>query len=571
MPRIRLLPENVVNKIAAGEVIQRPASVVKELLENAVDAEATQISVSVENGGISLIVCEDNGVGMDERDLPLAIQRHATSKIYDIVDMERVRSYGFRGEALAAISSVSKLEIISRTRDLLRGMRLYAEGGKIITLEPVATKPGTIVIVKDLFFNVPARKKFLKSESYETGRIIEEWVRVAIPNYQIGMTLTVDGKQKYVLHGCRSAGERISGIFGRMFFATLIPVEHSAPNLKIRGYISVPEATRKSKPIQYMFVNGRYFQDISIHNYIYRGYGSLLGDNHHPSFILFFEVPPEHVDVNVHPQKLEVALKDKTLICHITEYAIKYALGRIPTIDFRYAEMDQAIRKINIESAVGGMVTITSSAPPQQTQYLILQHEEKKSAHDVRIIHQLFDKYILAEVDGKMILVDQHQAHIRIIYEKYLFYIASKKEIPKKEELCVVSMSGSHLARILSMKEALMNFGFDIEQFGKDALAIHSYPDVGDASPSQEIISRLVELLGDDNPGKISPDDLVLHLAIAQSTPYGKSLSHHEMKYLVEELLTTSAPEISPTGKKIIHVLSSEDIDAFFKVRSHMR
>lgn len=583
---IRILPESVASKIAAGEVILRASSVVKELLENSCDAEATAINVKVKNGGLDYIIVEDNGVGMSERDLPLSIQRHATSKIRDIEDIYKIRTYGFRGEALSAIASVSKMEIISRMRGEMYGHRLVVEASKIIRMEKVSASVGTTLIVRDIFFNAPVRRNFVRSIQSETFKIIEECIRIALPNVSKSIKLAIDGRVRLQVLPSESYGARILEIFGREFFSSLLFEDQTIGDIRICGYFISPEFLRKTKPPQYIFLNGRYIQDISIKNYVYKAYENLLHDKYHPAFFLFIDMPSSEVDINVHPAKIEVLIKNKVTLCRLIEMVARRALGRLPAIDFNFEELTKKIethRKSSFSQEQFPEQLSTNTIPQEIPSNSIEKNKKEKNPEELKVlvenplphlpfekttliqgVLQLFNSYILAIVNDEVLLVDQNKAHEKILYERYLKVGLSPQKVKELEnEVKIVYLSEDAVEKLMSFKDLLSEFGIEYEQLGKNAIMVYSYPQ----DPANEDIPEMIEFLSKEFLGlrDYDKEEVLIKLARSNAVKPGSKLTDVQMRYIVLELLKTTRPNVSIDSKTTFIKLAKENLDDLMK------
>ena len=568
MARIRRLPDRLVNRIAAGEVVERPASVVKELVENALDAGATRITVTMEEGGRRLVLVEDDGHGMDAEELPLALERHATSKLAD-ERLVTIHTLGFRGEALPSIAAVARLAITSRTPAADGAWRIRAEAGRVAPVEPAAGAPGTRVEVRDLFFNLPARLKFLKSERSENGAALEVVRRLAMAAPRVAFRLFQDGRRMLDLDavseepGEEAVLSRIAPLLGRDFAAAALRVEAERDGIRLVGYAGLPTLSRNHGRHQYLFVNGRPVQDPLLRGCLRAAYSDLLFRDRQPVAALFLRLPPERVDVNVHPQKSEVRFREPECVRGLVIGALKRALAEH---GHRSAATVTAAALGPLPGAAPGRVAVRAAPAPRQEALTGLAEapagfdavaaavavqapgsaeEEPAPGPLGRARAQILDSYILAETDDGLVIVDQHAAHERIVYERLK---AQLREGGIARQLLlvpeVVELEAGERAVLVEHRQALEELGILLEPFGGDAVIVREVPALlGEAG------GRLAELLRDvaqelESCGEAlslreSLERVLATLACHGSIRAGRRLSVAEMDALLRQIEQT--------------------------------
>ncbi len=592
---IKLLPENIANQIAAGEVVQRPASAVKELLENAIDASATQISLIVKEGGKSLIQVIDNGKGMSETDARLCFERHATSKISTIDDLFAITTKGFRGEALAAIASVTQVELKTKTQDSTTGTSILIDGGTFVSQEPCQTMQGTSVCIKNLFFNVPARRNFLKDDTVELRHIIDEFERVALAHPEISFKLHSNTNEVYNLQKSTLIN-RIIALLGNTLKDKLVAVNEESPTITIRGYVGTPASAKKRRGSQYFFVNNRFIKNGYLHHAIMGAYEQLIPSDEFPAYFLFIEVPPNTIDVNIHPTKTEVKFEDEKNLYAILKASVKRALGKnnlAPSIDFDVEQIiefnygtktDIKTPQIQINPGYNPFAekkVITNSnwqslyqdylkpenenALPQQDENLF--HEEAVHFKVPEKFFQLQSKYIAAVYENGILLIDQQRAHERILYEHYKK--SFQQHLPSQQELfpLTIELSSSDMILLNELNEDLKKLGFDIIPFGKDTVVIQGVPADLSALNSTEVLHGLLENYKLNNLDvKLDRNENICR-SLAKNTciKYGKELQPEEMKLLMEHLFACQNHSFSPVGSVVYTQISLYEIDKLFK------
>jgi DNA mismatch repair protein MutL len=612
---IQLLPDSVANQIAAGEVIQRPASVVKELVENAIDAGATQIKVNIKDAGRTLIQITDNGCGMSDTDARMAFERHATSKIKTASDIFAIRTMGFRGEALASIAAIAEVELRTKEHDQDLGTFIHISGSNIIAQEPVSCDSGTNFQIKNLFFNVPARRKFLKSNPAELKHIINEIQRIALANSDISISLYHNGSAIYELNGSNKR-VRIVSIFGKNINQNLIPIETETSLVKISGFIGQPKHARKMFGEQFFFVNQRYIKHPYFHRAIMQAYEKILPPDAIPSYFIYFDMNPADIDVNIHPTKTEIKFENEQAVWQILHASVREALGKfniVPSIDFdqagsvdipmplrdysdvhtpeikinpaynpfeqtgstkNYSGTDRSftptpIQRTNLsnwQSLYKGLEPDYSSQPEalpdEPVQFRIEEQQTAKSSV------QFKNKYILTPVKSGLMVIDQKRAHERILYER-LMQVIESHEVASQQQLFpeTFELNASDATLLTSILPELRALGFDVRDFGKNSFIINGTPGVLHTSSPVEIIESLLEEFKNSpvNLQEKARETVAISLAQASSIQYGQALKPAEISELIDNLFACKTPNFSPKGKKILSIMPLEDFEKLLK------
>jgi DNA mismatch repair protein MutL len=616
---IKLLPDSVANQIAAGEVVQRPASVVKELMENSIDAGATEIKLIVKDAGRTLIQVTDNGHGMSETDARMCFERHATSKISDAKDLFALRTMGFRGEALASVASVARVELKTRQEQNTLGTEIIMEGSKLDSQNPCNCAKGTTVAVKNLFFNTPARRNFLKSDNVEKTHIYNEFSRVALAYPEISFSY-YHNNQLTTQTTAGNLNNRIVQLFGNSYKSRLIPINESTQIANIQGFVLKPEYAKKTRGEQYFFVNKRYIRSPYLNHAVEYAFSELIPDDAYPSFYIFLEIDPAQIDVNVHPTKTEIKFQDEKLLYQIIRATVKRSLGRfniVPTLDFeRETAFDDAsfdknkpvtppvikidpdynpfgsssqsssqtgknlTQRANIKNweklYQGNLETENSEKaeagfPGSQTEQTIISPDWNKSAEKQqgkKFMH-LHGRYILTSIKSGLMLIDQQRAHERILFEKHLKMLENKKRSSQTllypENIKLMETDAEMLREIKSEIAAL---GFEISELGKNTFVINSIPaDLPENENLQKVIESILE-----NFKKNSVDvkldtrvNLARSLAKSLSVKYGKTMTEEEMNALADELFSCDMPYQTPSGKPTLSTLSQDELADKFK------
>ena len=588
---IQLLPESTANQIAAGEVVQRPASVVKELLENAVDAGSTEIKLFIKNGGCTHIQVDDNGTGMNAFDARMCWERHATSKITKAGDLYNLNTLGFRGEALASIASVSEVEMRTKSGEESVGTRIVINAGTVETQENTATNQGTSITVKNLFYNIPARKNFLKSIAVETKHIFEEYQRIALAYPALSFEFYNQDKNLSKLRG-GNLKHRIADLFS-VKEENLIDASEQTEIVGITGYIGSPTIAKRTRGSQYLFANGRFIKDAYLNHAISSAYGSLLEEKTYPFFVLFLNVDPGKIDVNIHPTKHEVKFEDGRHVYTLLQSVIKKTLG-VHFVMPTQAQLHNAIepplhREYNPSlkttepnvrfnpfetpkqrtSTEWEKLDELLNTPVQQVQQRDIFNETPADKHEEnRIftdIFQIENAFIITKIDGELCIINQHRAHAQILYERY----TENQQIASQQLLFprTIAMSKADLSLYFEMKDEINALGFDTSEFGKDAIIINGLPSELSKVDGADIV---VQILDDFKTNfqdlKIAKKD-ALRQATAKNAAIkaGKALSEAEMSNLVSDLLQCKQYTNNNAGKAIIVKLTKSSLERFFQ------
>jgi DNA mismatch repair protein MutL len=617
MPKdiIRQLPDSVANQIAAGEVIQRPASVVKELMENAIDAGAGKVQVIIKEAGRKLIQVIDDGKGMSEVDARMAFERHATSKISKAEDLFYVRTKGFRGEALASIAAVAQVELKTRQSDMNVGTRLLIEGSKVLAQEACSASTGSSLAVKNLFFNIPARRKFLKTDSTELRNIIEEFQRVALAHPDIAFQLFKDDESELFNLRAGTLRQRIVGLMGSNYDQRLVPVKEVTDVVGIHGFVGKPEFAKRSKGEQYLFLNDRFIKNGYLHHAIQSAFGELLPSGDHPSYFLFLTVPTEKVDINIHPTKTEVKFEEEKSIYAIVKSTVRLSLGKYniaPSLDFEEDSSfkvppmtkGQAIHipQIQVDQDFNPFRE-RSQLPPSQASFprtdrsqgdswkemyeigrqlntdIIQSHLEREdiqradTASDMdavskeRLFYQLNARYLVSSLKSGLLIVDMKRAEERILYESFIRSIALNEG--RSQQLLFPETKDLHptdMALITEHMAAFRAMGFDIEPFGSRAIKINGIPaDAGEF----DVIALIDEWIEDFKlevpKGKNKNEVLARTLARRMRNPGDRRLDAEEMRAIMDRLFACEQPYISPSGKPVIINIGTDELDKKFQ------
>ena len=599
---IHLLPDNIANQIAAGEVIQRPASAVKELLENAVDSGAADIRLFVQDAGKSLIQVVDNGKGMSETDARMAFERHATSKIQNIDDLFHIRTMGFRGEALASVAAVAQVELRTRRPEDEAGTSIEIENSRVIRQEPAAMPVGTSVAMKNLFFNVPARRNFLKSNPAEMRHIVEEFIRVTLAFPSIFFSLTSNGQEMMHLEK-GSLKQRIVQILGSSHASKLVSVQENTDYLNIYGFVGKPETAKKTRGDQYLFVNNRFIRSAYLNHAMMSAYKEMIPGETFPLYVLFIDLDPAQVDVNVHPTKQEIKFEDEKIVYAFVQAAVKHALAQFsitPTLDF---DLDPSIQRLDAVSkpvseekkaAVASSSLYQTFTQKNQAHFIEpankseLKHwkdfyETPAGAHSpdvppgsppVRIqpignapLQQLLNTYITTPTNRSFILVHQQAAHERILYERFAA-AAAGKPIPSQKSLFPATLTLSPPDAIL-LKELLSDLqplGYQIEPFGKDSFIIQGTPgDTGQGDEKSVLENLLEQYKHFSSEIRFSRrEKLIRTMARQQAVKAGTVLDEKEMRSLVDELFACAQHNITPGGDPTFIEFKKDYVEKLF-------
>jgi len=586
MPRIQVLPDILCNKIAAGEVVQRPASVVKELVENAIDAEATQIEITIGNGGRDLIQVVDNGLGISQEELPLALLRHATSKIAEIEDLFRIRTMGFRGEALPSIASVSMMEMVSKARDADQAYSMEVQAGRAGEVIPAAWEVGTRITVKNLFFNVPARLKFLKAKRTELNHILERVKPLALIHPEIAFKLTADNKVIFDLRAGDTAG-RISSIFGSEYGKKIIPVEDARGNIKVSGYIGNLDLVRVAGGEQYLSINQRPVSDRLINNAVYQAYKSLIQRGEYPFYMLDISVPLNEVDVNVHPTKTEVKFNDEWRVYHVVketvEAGLRETLKVAPGFQMRMGGsplFPPTTAPTQTGFSMPSYPTDGGATPRSEEESAILQKarqfsqvldqgtvQVKPQRQASGFIWQVHNKYILSQINNGIAIIDQHVAHERILYEEALEDLndspgnSQQLLFPETREF-----SADDYNILVDIIPSLNTLGFRLREFGPRTILVEAVPNGMRGGSEGAILKEIIDHYRENRVFDYSPAKrLAASYSCKAAVKAGDPLTEEEMRVLVDRLFATENPFYCPHGRPIIINLSIDELDKRFE------
>ncbi len=600
---IHLLPDNIANQIAAGEVIQRPGSAVKELLENAVDAGADEIKLIINDAGKSLVQVIDNGRGMSETDARMAFERHATSKIKNIDDLFRIKTMGFRGEALASIAAVAQVELKTKREEDQSGTYIEIENSKVKKQEPIAFNRGTSIAMKNLFFNVPARRNFLKSNTAELRHIVEEFTRVAMAFPDIFFSLQSNGQEVFHLEK-GSFKQRIVQILGNSYNAKLVSVEEQTDYLNIMGFVGKPETAKKTRGDQYLFVNNRFIKSAYLNHAMMNAFSAMIPKDSFPMYALFIDLDPAQLDINVHPTKQEIKFEDDKIVYAFVQSAVKHALAQFsitPTLDF---ELDPNIQRLDAVSK-----PITAEQKSSTTSSSLFQtFSQKNQAHFVErnsdlkhwkdfyespssqhqeagttstqsptVLHksyeseqpmlQLHQTYIVVQREGGFILVHQQNAHERILYERYTHAVAGKPIATQQSLFPVtIELSPADAVLLVELLPDMKELGYQLEPFGQNTFVIQGTPaDVGNGTEKGSIEKIIEQYKHFSNDLKYSKREKLLRsMSLQNSIKAGIVLTQKEMQGLVNDLFACETANTTPNGKPTFMTFQKEEMDKMF-------
>ncbi|MBU1151503.1 DNA mismatch repair endonuclease MutL [Patescibacteria group bacterium] len=580
MSIIKILPEKLVNQIAAGEVIERPASVVKELVENSLDAGATNVTVEIEESGKSLIKITDNGKGMTREDLQTAVLRHATSKIGEEADLWKIKTMGFRGEALASISSVSRISIKSKIEEAGNGYELNCEGGEILNLQEVGMSTGTQIEVRELFFNTPARRKYLKKDSTELGYITSLLNAMALANPNISFKLMHNGKVASDLMKSSDLGGRISEVFGTATFEAMVPVFYGGSDFKIDGFIGKPAISRASTKHQYFFVNGRPIQHFVMANSIRQAYHSMLMEGKKPVFVINIKIDPALIDVNVHPRKVEIRFEDEQSMIRTMYSCVKAALNKQDltpkaiTESSRYMSdsfpkrEDVGVPRFNFGS--GGAPSVRPAQAIDFSRKFMKEREtgELEREPAMKAIAQVANSYIVAKGDDGLVLIDQHAGHERVRYEELMNQFGNQEK--KVQPLLVplqIEFSSDEVALVQDQMEIFKELGFEIDHFGGNTFNVNAVP----VFLAKEDIEGVVKGVLDDIEAQKTPtkfqgksEEIIHYMSCRSAIKFGQKLDLSEMQALIDQMEKLERPYTCPHGRPTMVNLSLGELEKMF-------
>ena len=606
---IQLLPDNIANQIAAGEVIQRPASAVKELMENAVDAGADEVKLIVNDAGKALIQVIDNGKGMSETDARMAFERHATSKIKNIEDLFRIKTMGFRGEALASIAAVGQVELKTKREEETTGVYIEIENSIVIKQEPVAAPTGTSIAMKNLFFNVPARRNFLKSNAAELRHIVDEFIRVAMSFPEIFFSFTSNGQEVFHLEK-GTMKQRIVQILGNNYAAKLVPVQEHTDYLNIYGFVGKPETAKKTRGDQYFFVNNRFIKSAYLNHAVMNAFNEMIAKDSFPMYALFIDLDPSQLDINVHPTKQEIKFEDEKIVYAFVQSAVKHALAQFsitPTLDF---ELDASIQSLDAvskpftedkKSSASSSSLYNTFTKKNQSHFIESKSELKHwkdfyepgerlpvdrssltggesaavqqlhSINDQRPttdnLFQLHNSFIVVQTNRGYYLVHQQNAHERILYERF-FVAVDGKPIATQQSLfpATIELTTADAVLLKELLPDMNHLGYLLEPFGNNTFVIQGTPaDVNQGNEKTAIEKMLEQYKHFSNDLKFSKREKLLRtLSLQQSVKAGTSLTEKEMKGLVDDLFNCAVPNSTANGKPTYLEFKKDELDKLF-------
>lgn len=611
---IQLLPDYVANQIAAGEVVQRPASAVKELVENALDAGASKIQLLLKDAGKSLIQVIDDGCGMSMTDARMAFERHATSKIRKAEDLFSIRTMGFRGEAMASIAAIAQVEMKTRRHEDDLGTCISIEGSEVISQEPHAMAGGSNITVKNLFYKIPARRNFLKSNPVEMRHIVDEFQRVALANPEIFFTLHADGQEVYHLPPA-SLKQRIVHLFGNAYNQRLVPVEEDTSIIKLKGFTGKPEFARKTRGEQFFFVNKRFIKDAYLNHAVLNAYEEMLPKEVYPLYVLFIDIDPAQIDINVHPTKTEIKYQDERAIYAIIRSAVKRSLGQYqvtPALDFdRESSFDRMITPKPLSEITPPAVTFNPDFNPfkpepspsreipflrereklnpirpstnWETLYEIVQNEEKDTQPNLplhpgpeisidekpiaqpagRHIFQIHNRYLVSAIKSGFMLIDQQAAHERILFERFLTHIEQQNGVSQQmlfpQQL---QLNGADYALLMELLPGMRALGFDVREFGHHTVVVEGVPAELTHVNEHALLEKMLEGFK-NNQQQVKVDlreNLARTLARNASIKPGTALSPDEMSTMIDQLFACQLPNTALNGKPVIVTITLDEL-----------
>ena len=619
--KINLLPDNIANQIAAGEVIQRPASIVKELMENSIDAGSTEIKLIIKDSGKQLVQVIDNGSGMSVMDARMCFERHATSKIKNIEDLFSITTMGFRGEAMASIAAVAQVELKTRRADDEMGTLILNEGCEVKVQEPCQTPIGTSIAVKNLFFNVPARRNFLKANHVELRHIIDEFQRIALAHPEVFFSLNNNGNEVFHL-SIGTLKQRVVALFGKNYQDKLVTVNEETSICNIAGFVGTPDSAKKTRGEQFFFVNKRFIKSNYLHHAVQINYSQLLQNDAFPLYVLFIEVDPKRIDINVHPTKQEIKFDDEKIVYSFLNASVRKALGQFsitPSLDFKqetaFSRLEGFNRSVanpndnsiahfdtsshffrptitenldalrnadnlkNWEQLYAGLKNTNSDNENEEVNFVSRSSASNSikgngqleltdtAQFNEQFMVQLHSQYILSPIKSGFMLIDQQAAHERILFEKYSSYI-NKQQVATQHQLFPVKIELSKMDSIL-LKDILPDvnlMGFDIQEFGADTFVVHGVPaEMKNAFNEKQAIQQLLNQLRQNLDLKVNQrESLAKEMARQSAVKAGTVLGNKEMKLLVDELFGCEKPYAAPNGKLTFVIYKLDEIEKLF-------
>ena len=595
---IQLLPDSIANQIAAGEVVQRPASAVKELIENSIDAKASAIQLIVKEAGKTLIQVIDNGMGMSETDARMSLERHATSKIRKAEDLFTLNTKGFRGEALASIAAVSQMELRTRPDDQELGTVIVVEGSEVKKQEPTACEKGTSICVKNLFFNIPARRNFLKSNPVELKHIIDEFQRLALAHADLQFSFVQTDEVIYDLPAGKLS-QRVVNIFGKSYQEQLAPCQEETNLVKVHGYVGKPEFARKTRGEQFLFVNQRFIRSNYLHHAVMSAFENLLPENSFPFYVIFIDIDPRHIDVNVHPTKTEIKFDDERAVYAVVRSAVRQAIGShnlTPAIDFNadvniITKLSQAAAQSNdiyfderFSTALRNpnpdhwerLFEQSKNFAPRAPEPQVLRFESsanKQQDHlentvpEEKALFQMHDRYVMRQVRSGLMIVDQQFAHERILYEKFLSQLKNKSAESQQDLFPqTLTLSAADFALVLEMEQEIAALGFRFEVFGKNTIVINGVPSNVASGGGKPLFEGLIEQFKINQSELSIPlrENLARSLAKRAGIKAGQKLMKEEMNALIDGLLSCSTSNYTPDGIPTFFIFELRKIESYF-------
>lgn len=601
---IQLLPDSIANQIAAGEVVQRPASAVKELMENSIDAGAKSVKLIIKEAGKTLLQVIDDGIGMSETDARMSLERHATSKIRKAEDLFELYTMGFRGEALASIAAVAQVELKTRPADQELGTCIVVEGSDIKKQEPVACEKGTSISVKNLFYNIPARRNFLKSNPVELKHIIDEFQRLALAHPEITFSFIQNDEQIYDLPATKLS-QRVVSLFGKSYKEQLATCQEETDTVKVTGYVGKPDFARKTRGEQFLFVNRRFIRSNYLNHAVMNAFEGLIAENSFPFYVLFIEIDPKHIDVNVHPTKTEIKFDDERAVYAVVRAAVRQAIGShnlTPAIDFN-ADVN-FITKLNNANSQSKQVYFEERFStalhrshtenwekvyenPEAKPVVVKQQDEIETpavqtlrfesainqstpatATEEKALFQLHARYVVKQVRSGMMIIDQQAAHERILFEKFLNQLKNKSGQSQQSLFPqAITFSAADFALALEMQPEIEALGFRFDVFGKNTLVVNGVPANVQAANEKELFEGLIEQFKANQSELALPlqENLARALARRASIKTGQPLVREEMQALVDSLFACSTSNYSPEGKPTFFIFELNKIESYFR------
>lgn len=611
MPSIKVLPPNIANKIAAGEVVDRPASIVKELVENSIDAEATEIKIIISQAGKEMIQVVDNGSGMSEEDALLAFERHATSKISDIDDLDHILTLGFRGEALASIASVSRMEAKTCLKNETAGTLLKIDSGKITHREKTALEQGTIITVKNLFYNTPARRNFLRADNTETTHILKALKRFFLSHPDIHFVVVNNDEEIYNLPAA-SLDERIAQVFGQKFYEGLVYIREELNEIALEGYVCQPDHARGNTSNQFIYLNRRAIVNRNLAHAVFQGYGNLIERSKFPQFIMFLNISPNLVDVNVHPTKMEVRFANERVIYHLFLSAVRKAIQEekmVPAFSVEGRSADSSpfaadsahhagleterkrdeiqrhfqLRRAGNKSLNKQFQSSFNDQPEDQTEMHFknlnpnvhsdsqpIDERGEKPSHQVTQANlwQVHNRYILSQIKSGLVVIDQHVAHERVLYEKILKFLESGRNVPSQQLLFpqTLDLALEDYLIFSEIKEWLEKIGFAVNELSGRTIVIEAIPADVKVGHESKILLQILDYFRENEGGKYPPHEkIAAAFACKNAIKSGEKLSLAEMNSLIDQLFATKEPYFCPHGRPVIITFGLEELDKKFK------